>query len=139
MTGVDLRFVRDGLLQLPASIWLTLLAIGWIGLCLTVAIGVARPQQHVRYFGVPALALVLVASGLISWSANKANPFPAAVVVASEIPVYQGSGEAFPQLPNVEIREGDTVRVIQRRGDWLQIRSATGDQGWTRAELIEQV
>ena len=110
-----------------------------MGLCLAAAIRLVRPQQRVRYFGIPALVLVCVASSMIAWSANVANPFPAAVVIASEIPVYQGSGEAFPQVPNVEIKEGDAVQVIQRRGDWLQIRSATGDQGWTKAEPIEQV
>ncbi len=78
-------------------------------------------------------------AGLIAWSANQTQTYATAVVVAEEIPVYQGSSETFPQLPNSMMKEGDTVEVIQRRGDWLQIRSATGDQGWTKAELLEQV
>ena len=67
------------------------------------------------------------------------NDYPAAVVVATDIPVYQGSNETFPLVSNVDVAEGERVQVIQRRGDWLQIRSSTGNQGWTKADLLEQV
>lgn len=55
------------------------------------------------------------------------------------IPVYQRSNKVFPKLESATIAEADSVQIIQHRGDWLQIRIASGQQGWTKAELLEQV
>lgn len=137
--GVNIRFVLGGLSSLPSSVWLTPLSIGWVALCLACCIRLSRPKFRVRYLAVPAMVLVLAASSLIIWSGSQSKDSAMAVVVVEEVPVYQGSSEAFPQLPNTSMREGETVQVIQRRGDWLQIRSATGDQGWAKAEMLEQV
>ena len=138
-SGLTLGLIKKWLTDLPGSIWLTLLAIGWIGFCLSLSIRSSQSKFRVRYLTTPAVILVFAATGLIIWSAKVQVQFPAAVVVASDIPVYQGSSEAFPQSANLNITEGERVHVIQRRGDWLEIRSSTGDQGWTKAELLEQV
>ncbi len=138
-SGLNPALINTWLSELPTSIWLTLLATGWIGLCLSLTIKLCRSTFRVRYFAIPAMILVFAAGSLIAWSANAENQFPAAVVIASDVPVYQGSSEAFPQVSNINVTEGQRVQVIQRRGDWMQIRASSGDQGWTRANLLEPV
>ena len=137
--GIDFRLVGNWLMQVPTTVWLTWLSIGWIGLCLIIISRLCRPRRQLHYLTISAILILSVAGGLLIASAAVANPFPTAVVVGCEAPVYQGDGEEFPQLTNIAMKEGDSVHIIQRRGDWLQIRSASGQQGWTKAELLEQV
>jgi tetratricopeptide (TPR) repeat protein len=139
VVSIDPSHIKSWFANLPPRFGLTMLAIGWIGLCLTGLIMAWRPQFRVRYLAVPAMIMVMAASGWIVYTLNIESPLPAAIAIANDIPVYEGSSEAFPQLPNVKITEGDSLQVIQRRGDWLQIRSSSGDQGWTKASLLEQV
>ncbi len=137
--SIDPSRITSWFANLPSVVWLTMLVIGWIGLSLTGMIMSWRPQLRVRFLAVPAMIMVIAASGWITYAAHVESPPPAAIAIANDIPVYEGSSEAFPQLPNVKITEGDSLQVIQRRGDWLQIRSSRGDQGWTKASLLEQV
>lgn len=125
--------------NLPSSIWLGLLLTGWAGICLSCLVMLARPGFRARYFTVPATILLLSVAFGLTWRAQTDSPNPKAVFVADEVPVYQGSSEAFPLLSTLKVSEGDSVEVLQRRGDWVQIRGANGQLGWAKAGSLEQV
>ena len=63
----------------------------------------------------------------------------AAVAVASEITLFQGSSQFTPPIMNSAITEGELVRVLQQRGKWSKIESPSGIQGWVQSEFFEKV
>lgn len=59
------------------------------------------------------------------------------LVPASGLPSY---GEPDPTLtPAYAFQPGTPVEVVERRGDWAQIRSADGAVGWVNGTVLEPV
>ena len=59
------------------------------------------------------------------------------IVVADRVQLREGNGTAFASLEGATLAEGSRFRVMQQKGDWLEIRTDDGQQGWMAAEAAE--
>lgn len=130
-----------------AEDWLTLHEAGILALVLWLLIGlfallaVLKPRWR-RWTGVvmAVLALFLVI-GLLSMASRyyRIQRYPPAVVVAEQVNVTSGPGNADQYLLEFTLHSGTEVLVLESRPDWRRV-SLPGDlQGWVAAEAIEPV
>lgn len=130
-----------------AEDWLTLQEAGILALVLWLLIGffallaVLKPRWR-RWTGVvmAVLALFLVI-GLFSMASRfyRAQRYPPAVVVAEQVNVTSGPGNADQYLLEFTLHSGTEVLVLESRPGWRRI-SLPGDlQGWVTAEAVEPV
>ena len=59
---------------------------------------------------------------------------PAVITRSEKCNVRSGPGTKYSILLTVEI--GIPFRVLDRKGKWLQVRHADGDQGWIHRSLV---
>ncbi len=138
-TRAVLAGFNDWLANLPARLWLIVLALGWLGIGGVLVLRQFKSDVRVRYLAVPALVLIFAVTGGLAYQAKTSSGLPTAVAISADVPVYQGNSAAFPSVTNLHLSEGDSVEILQQRGDWWQIRNAQGQQGWTSAEHLEAV
>ena len=51
--------------------------------------------------------------------------------------LQRGNGTSYPRHPDVPtLPAGLEARVLHRRGDWLQVRLATGEVGWVPSDAV---
>ena len=108
-------------------------------MCVATAIKISSHSFTVKYVFTAAVLLLLIGSGMTNVS-NMAHPSAEiAVALASEISVFQGSSESTPPIMDSAIVEGESVRILQRRGKWSKIESESGIRGWVQSEFLEKV
>jgi SH3-like domain-containing protein len=59
---------------------------------------------------------------------------PTVITQATKCNIRKGAGTDFPVVFTVE--SGIPFRVLARKGPWIQIRHADGDQGWIHQSLV---
>jgi SH3-like domain-containing protein len=59
------------------------------------------------------------------------------VLVANDVVVRKGNGEGYDPKFRQPLHEGVEFKVIERRGGWLRIELADGNQGWVRVREVE--
>ena len=124
---------------LPSSVGISILILGWCVMCVATAIKISTHSFTVKYVFTAAVLLLLIGSGMTKVS-NMAHPSAEiAVALASEISVFQGSSESTPPIMDSAIVEGESVRILQRRGKWSKIESESGIRGWVQSEFLEKV
>lgn len=127
LTKVSPRFMLSG----GFVAWFIL----WIALSSRV-LGVTRSWR-----GVVCLALmVTLATGTAYLlRVTEFNRDGEAVLTASTVSLHEGDGDEFPEVANLVNREGRVVRVLEQRGDWIHIATASGLQGWIHSEQGELI
>ena len=130
-----------------AEDWLTLYEAGLLALALWLLIGffalLAVLKPHWRRwtgFTIAVLALFL-AIGLLSMASRfyRTQRYPPAVVVAEQVNVTSGPGDADQYLLEFTLHSGTEVLVLESRSGWRRV-SLPGDlQGWVAADAIEPV
>ena len=105
--------------------WLALAAVLWL------RISVCR-----KVVGVAALGCLLsgFSLGFQYWQTDSADR---GVVVAEDVELRAGNGSAFASLGGTTLPEGSRFEVVQRRGDWIQVRTTDGREGWVAAAAAE--
>ena len=97
------------------------------------------PRLRWRY---PAAVLMLIWISLgvsVVADAHAASGPGHGVVIADEVVVRKGDGQAYEPQFEQPLVEGVEFEVIERRHDWIHIRLADGQEGWVpldQAELI---
>ena len=86
-----------------------------------------------------AVGVVMMISGALIISSNRQSRGPEAVVIVDVATMYSGGGETYAELPDDKLNEGAIVRVMQDRGDWVQIESSAGSRGWIRSSDLQVV
>ncbi|MGH7590507.1 MAG: hypothetical protein ACREL2_03630, partial [Gemmatimonadales bacterium] len=109
-----------------ASFALALWSVGWLGLLFASA---ARGRWWML---VSAGAVVAVAA----WGMARHDAKPLAVV-RMEGPVRVSPYGSAP--PSRSLPVGTAVRPERRRGGWVLVQSATGDEGWIPADALAPV
>jgi hypothetical protein len=116
--------------------------------CLCLAFWGAATVCWVRRFTVrrrtwPAIVLTLaalLAAGGIAfaeWQNLQERHYPLAVIARDGTPLYRGNGESYPRHPTLAVvNEGMEARCLVERGDWVQIRFASGQIGWLHKNAI---
>jgi SH3-like domain-containing protein len=59
---------------------------------------------------------------------------PAVITRSDKCNVRKGPGTSFDILLTVE--RGIPFKILERKGKWLQVRHADGDQGWIHKSLV---
>ena len=88
----------------------------------------------------PATPLVKASSTspTLSTSATDARPSqqgPRGTVTASVLNLRQGAGASFAVTG--QLRQGESVTLLDERGDWLQVQTAAGVTGWVAAKYVK--
>lgn len=94
-----------------------------------------------NYWKTTAFATILLfAFAAVSYSVSRQEAAKKlAVVVSPEVMLRDGDGQNYPQVPDVSLGEGQTVEFLRGRGDWLQIRAASGQTGWLPRTAVETI
>jgi endonuclease YncB( thermonuclease family) len=130
---------------------LVLLGAVWTGQCgaeqlaAPAAIVLSRvTSPTVRATSAPSLtsATPLVkasrTSSVLSTSDTGARPNqqgPRGTVTASVLNLRQGAGASFAVIG--QLRQGESVTLLDERGDWLQVQTAAGVTGWVAAKYVK--
>jgi tetratricopeptide (TPR) repeat protein len=91
------------------------------------------------WVGMPAVLLSAANAGLVAWQLHAESRQPFAVVVHGEQTLHSGRGEAYEPVIRQALGPGVELRVIGRRGDWVEVRLANDQTGWLPASAIEQI
>ncbi len=97
------------------------------------------PLPVVRLAILPLVILILAAAslGLTHSHSNRGNCD--GILVVNTVDLRSGDGEQFEPVVSLESSEGQRVEILGKRGGWTQIRTGTGQSGWVKAELIEDL
>ena len=77
------------------------------------------------------MAVVVLGLGILTWAERRA---PEAVVVrGTAVHDAPGSGSG------ADLASGHLVRVLGRRGDWVEVRLPDGGRGWLPARAVERI
>jgi len=130
-----------------AEEWLTLqeaalLALAlWLVICGLVTQSFLWPRLRRWCWVGAALAGLFLVIGLFS-IANRyyaEQRYPPAVIIAPQVNVTSGPGDADQYLVEFDLHSGAEVRLIESRSGWNRI-SLPGDlQGWIPADAVEVV
>ncbi len=86
---------------------------------------------------VTLLLLVMTAASYAA-SVQHLRSDKTAILVEPKVAVRSGDGENFPSTAHWDECEGQSVTVLHRRGDWVQVRGS-GQTGWVRSDAIEVI
>ena len=138
-SATTLSTTLDWFSGLPSSIGISILLLGWCMICIATAIKISFYPSTLRYVFTTAGLVLLIGIGMTQASNSSHSTNNAAVAVASEITLFQGSSQFTPPIMNSAITEGELGRVLQQRGKWSKIESPSGIQGWVQSEFFEKV
>ena len=125
------------------SIW-TLFGLGWFAFW-TVAVSNqlkwSMPQRLNRAALGISVATILIGCSLIVVQDRTFEVLntPIAVVTDMDANVRTGCGEEFQVANGIKVTPGSTLRVLQQRGDWCQVKAPTGSTGWIQISAVELV
>lgn len=91
-----------------------------------------------RALAAAALIAALLA-GSLGIDAITSRSERAGVIVAAETIARKGDGLAYQPAFNEPLHAGTEFRLIEKRGDWLQVELASGSRCWLQADAVEMV
>lgn len=91
-----------------------------------------------RYVAVPGLVVSLLCIASLGYQWSQMPTGDRGVVVNQTI-IHEGNGEAFAAKYAQPLGEGTMCAVLQRRGDWLDIRTPDGQSGWIHGKDVEVI
>jgi hypothetical protein len=87
--------------------------------------------------GIGAVTLVLVAVAALRIRADeRADAAAPVVVIAADVDLRTGNGNAFPTRIGARLPAGAEVRELGRRGGWVQIELPGSAVGWVPAGAV---
>ncbi len=105
-----------------------LAAMSWLFFWGALAVRRWRALSYTRVAAV-MLGIASVALAASAWA--KHHPAPLAVASAAKIQVHYANTES--STVRFELQEGDRVALDGvREGDWIHVRTASGEEGWAR-------
>lgn len=121
----------------PRSLGATFL-VAWFVLWLAVGARLLRFRFAWRSVVASAVVVGCLAGGAY-WLSREDSGTNLAIVVSPSVTLRQGDGTAFAFVDRAELHEGQAVELVKRRSDWLQVRTASGQQGWLAAPTVEPI
>jgi len=103
----------------------------WLALWGLLALRLVRPSGHLTRAAVVA-AILAAALGGSAWV--KAHGDLYAVADAGEAPVHYGTSDE--ETVRFYLYAGDRVVVDRREQGWARVRTADGERGWVRDEVL---
>jgi hypothetical protein len=125
------RFVR------PRSM-ITIMLLAWFILWSAIAFRILGIRSPWKTTAIAAIVLFAISATSYAFSCQASNR-NVGVVVANDVKLHEGDGPNFATVPQSQLREGETVELSKRRGDWLQIRTENGETGWLPTAAVEAI
>ena len=127
---------EDSLFQWHAPLcWLAFGTVLWI-------VGLGILFFHVRrrntVAAVVALGIALSCLAMV-YQQTSGQPDRQAISVTSDLTLYDGEGEGFEVVAELRDTLGATLGVLEHRGDWVQVRSTNGQEGWVPKQKLVQL
>lgn len=97
------------------------------------------PRRPLLITGLVIAALGLAAGGSILWQLRAEATHPPAVVVDHVVPLRLGRDENADLALRQPLGPGVELVILDRRGDWLEVRLPNAQTGWLPANAIEEV
>ena len=116
-----------------------LLVISWFCFWGLLLIPMLHPTWQLQKTAIAVAVGLSVLCGSMIASHHYADQAPLAVIVVDGVAMHAGNGDTFAELPSAELMQGTAVTVLQQRGNWLQIRSPDGSEGWIHSDALEVV
>ncbi len=146
---VDKLETETGLSNLVkmAEEWLTineavvLALVLWIFICYFAVLAILLPRQR-RLFGwiVGVLGIFLLVGVFSIGNRLYAQwRYPPAVIVAQEVEITSGPGDAEQYLVEFTLHSGTEVYLLESRPNWRRVMLPGDLQGWAPAEAVETV
>lgn len=125
------RYVRPGTMGDMAI-------VAWFALWLAIGLRLMKIRFPWKTVAATATVIAIVCAG--SYVLGQLEPASAVAIVTSpSVTLREGDGERFPPVGGGELREGHAVELVKQRGDWLKIRSGSGQVGWLRRVAVESI
>jgi tetratricopeptide (TPR) repeat protein len=136
-----------GNLVQTAEQWLTLneaavlALILWVLICYFAVLAILLPRQRRIFSWVMVVLGVFLVIGVFSL-ANRlytAWRYPPAVIVAQEVEITSGPGNAEQYLVEFNLHAGAEVNILEDRPAWRRIMLPGNLQGWVPVDAVETV
>ncbi len=120
---------------IPLTFWLTFIfyALAWIGLARQWAISV-NTRPWITWVAVGGTALFAVFFALQMRAEKSESEHPVVVIAADQTHLQKGNHALYPRAYETALNRGVEARLVQIRGDWLQIELTGGQIGWVARE-----
>jgi tetratricopeptide (TPR) repeat protein len=117
---------------------LAIMFVAWVALW--AAIGVRLLGLRFPWKSMAATGLVVAALSATSYvlSCQELDK-NVAVVVLPDTTLRVGDGRNFATVADAALHEGQSVELVKRRGDWLQVRTQSGQTGWLSSPAVETI
>jgi hypothetical protein len=122
---------------LPLRTRATVTMVGYGAFWLLLVAGQVWPRTRVRYPALACFALWVVLATSVALDLPSRRGLASGVLVANNVVVYKGNGEAYGPQFEQPLHEGVEFRVLEKRGGWIHIELADGSQGWVREQEAE--
>ncbi|MEC8338444.1 MAG: BatD family protein [Planctomycetota bacterium] len=122
-------------ISVEARVWICIFF--WSAFWITLAAMLHRDFRFGRKVAGFALGCCLLCGISLSIDFSNTESTSRGIVVADRVQLREGNGTAFASLEGATLAEGSRFRVMQQKGDWLEIRTDDGQQGWMAAEAAE--
>ena len=83
--------------------------------------------------------LCLICCGLSLGLHYQQQPDALGVLVADTIELRQADGFEFPVVRQFDSSEGNEVRIVAERGDWIKVEWEPGVVGWIPESVVERI
>lgn len=96
-------------------------------------------RRALAVLGLVCVALAGAAGGSLLWQIHDEAVRPHAVVVGGETLLRLGRGESADLALKQPLGPGVELRIIDRRGVWVEVRLANDQTGWLPADRIAEI
>lgn len=122
---------------LPARVRASAALVGYGLFWLLLVAQQLWPRARIRAAALVCLALWVVLLVSVATDLPSQSGLTEGVLVANEVVVRKGNGEAYRPQFEEPLHEGVEFKMSELRGDWIHIELADGSQGWVRAHEAE--
>ncbi len=129
------RRMNDWLLQwISPTIMFAGFALAWLAFWIALAVSLLRWKTPWKPIAVTAFFIALLCGGSYLLRVTEFTRDDTAILVSSSVSLRQGDGESFSEVAKITQQAGRPVQVLGQRGEWLQVATESGQQGWIRRD-----
>ena len=127
--------------ELSANQWTRLSLISFTLIFIFAAVFLLSRKvffKRILFYTGILILLINILSGILAWQTyNESVEKNTAIVFAPALPVKSSPEESSIDL--FVIHEGLKVQIIDKIGDWNEIKIENGSKGWVKSETLERI